>query len=53
MSVWQIGPGALLAWAYLGFAMGLVIGRRSHDPVAWLAISAVNGPLAMALVRRG
>lgn len=49
MSVWQVVPGALLAWAFLGLVMGLVMGQGGHDPAAGLVV----GPFVVPLVRRG
>ncbi len=41
--------GVALVWVALGFVLAVVMGRRGHDPFAWLVIGALLGPLAIAL----
>lgn len=52
MRTYQVVLVGLLAWAFLGVTMGLLMGRRGHDPVAWLAVSVVFGPFVVPLVLR-
>ncbi len=38
-----------LVWLATGLVLAVVMGRRGHDPFAWLVIGAVFGPVAIPL----
>jgi nucleotide-binding universal stress UspA family protein len=36
-----------VGWLVIGVATGVVMGRRGHDPFAWLLVGVLLGPLAL------